>query len=156
MAKPKKEPKRWDIKDVENGKYAFNPILKTEEMDLDHTIHPKAALKMVQVVEHANMNQMFKGYERLFTEAGFSFSDIGTGEFILFINGARDYIKMLVGTGSEHPVIIAYRLPPGMTLPSHATKEVVRSLLKKGDIQADDRLRAVVGESLREARERLA
>lgn len=133
----------------------FSPVVPFNDMDLTHVISPKAAFKLVQVVEFANLAYMFGGFDKILRKAGKTFEDICAGEVIMFINTRRDYIKLLVGNGTMSPVIAAYRFPNGIRLPSEATKEVVRSFLKRGEIQMDERLRLAVGETLSEMKRRV-
>lgn len=136
-------------------KKSFVPVLVAGDIDKSHFISPKAAFKMVQVVEFANLSYMFGGFDRVLRDNGLTFQDLVAGEFILFINTARNYLKMVIGNGTPNPVIAAYRFPKGMRLPSSATQDVVRSFLKKGDIQADERLSVAIGETLKDMRRRV-
>lgn len=150
------EERVWDLKDESGDPLLFSPVLaKKAEWDIGTPIHPKAAFKVVNIIENSNLVYMFGGFEKLLDQAGLEFSDLGPGEAFLFLNHKRTYMKLLVGNGTLSPVIIAYRLPSGMRIPAHAVREIARSLLKRGDVQMDDRLKVAMGETLSEMRKRV-
>lgn len=135
-------------------KQQFVPVLARTEVDLSHRMELRTAFKLIQVVQDANLSRMFDGFALIFKKNGLNFSDLIPGEVVMFLNRKRDYIKLIVGNGTADPVIAAYRFPKGMRLPTKATDEVVRSFVKTGAVQMDDRLRIALGDKLAKKRTR--
>ena len=97
---------------------------------------------VMNVVVNADLRIMFDGINGLMKKyLNLEAKDIEPGRAVLFVNSEGKYMKMLVGNGTNYPVIAAYRFPPGQKFPLEAVKDIAQCFKKADKVDANKTLR---------------
>lgn len=67
--------------------------------------------KIIQVFLDSDMRNQFEGLTTLCANNKIKVPEKETGEFVVFINKRRNYLKILACNGTAHPVLAAYKTP---------------------------------------------
>lgn len=121
-----------------NKKNSFLPLLAGKNIE---RIKSRNNVAVLQVIRNANMALMFTGLVEHAKNAGINIEELGHGQAVLFVNREGKYIKMLIGTKSQYPVIACYRFPPGMRFPLDAVRDIAKSFKGSEEISAVSKLK---------------
>lgn len=118
------------------------PILKS-----GYVTGPKKeqnGLFVMQLVRNADLRVMHDGMKSVCKRNGINVSDILPGSCVIFVNGIRKYVKILVGTGNDYPVVACYKFPPGRMFEIDAMADIALAFKGPSRVDANERLRQAV------------
>lgn len=67
--------------------------------------------KVIQVFLDTDMRYSFHGLIQICTENKIKIEEKEHGEFIVFLNTKRNYLKIIACNGTEYPILAAYQVP---------------------------------------------
>ncbi len=99
--------------------------------------------KIIQVFLDADCRFMLGGLIALCKKNKLFIEEMAVGQMIVFINTARNYIKLLACNGTPSPILACYRLPRGRIIDLAIVAEIPKAF-KGGNLDYDEALRAAI------------
>lgn len=102
---------------------------------------PNTKFHIMQVIAFADLRIMHDGMKKIAAKFGVKAIDIDPGNCVLFVNPAGTYVKLLVGTGSEFPIVAAYHFPPGQKFPLEAVAHIAKCFRSAAPVDVNQKLK---------------
>lgn len=108
----------------------------------DTEVTYREGLRIAQAFVYADLRFMLTGLKTVLRRHRIKLQELGPGQCIPFINTNRDYVKVIIGNGSEDPVLACYRFPKGKRMPMEAITEIYKAFgHRTPGISADEKLK---------------
>lgn len=109
---------------------------------------PKRGARVQQCFLNTDLRYSAPGLIHLCDENGIDVSKRKHGELIVFINTARDHIKVLACNESTQPVVASYRLPKGRIYDLRVVSEITKAFRADGTINFNKAMKNVLDKLL--------
>ena len=114
------------------------------DRDVNTEVRVKAG-RIVQAFVYADLRLMLPGLLKIMKEHGLDPKNLKPGMCVPFVNTKRTAVKVIVGNGTDWPVLACYHMPPGTHMPYEAVCDIFQAFNALTDtVRADERLAKVL------------
>lgn len=129
-------------------KYIVNkPVVKSVT-----GLEPTSGTRTIQVFLNADCRLMIPGLVALCKRHKIAVEEKVRGQLVVFLNTARNYLKVIACNGTPSPVLACYRLPRGSVHDLSIIAEIPAAFNQHGEVEFDVALRRALEKHLAKKR----